>query len=73
MWGWIEQGGGFWMKEDDCFVAFYVCWVECEASRVARAGLELDGFQRGEATRRDASKDEDEDEGINRPTDELID
>lgn len=41
------------MKRDGCFVVVYVYWVELEALRVARGGLELDGFQRGEATRRD--------------------
>lgn len=51
--GWVEEDDGFWMKKGDCFVVVYVYWVELEASRVARGGLELDGFQRGEATRRD--------------------
>lgn len=41
------------MKKDDCFVAFYVSAVECDALCVARAGLEGNGFQRGEATRRE--------------------
>ena len=40
----LNDGERFWMKEDDCFVAFYAVAVECDASRVARAGLELDGF-----------------------------
>lgn len=49
----FERGERSTMKRDDCFVVVYVFAVECDASRVARGGLELDGFQRGEATRRD--------------------